>query len=75
MPKTRPPYPPEFRRQMVELVHAGRDPAELAREFEPTAQSISHWVAQERAVWPRQFHGLRFPAAMGRGFPKTAPPR
>jgi transposase len=46
MPKTRPPYSPEFRRQMVELVHAGRDPAELAREFEPTAQSISHWVAQ-----------------------------
>ena len=46
MPKTRPPYAAEFRRQMVELVHAGRDPAELAREFEPTAQSISHWVAQ-----------------------------
>ena len=46
MPKTRPPYAPEFRRQMVELVRAGRDPAELAREFEPTAQSISHWVAQ-----------------------------
>jgi transposase len=46
MPKTRPPYSPEFRRQMVDLVRAGRDPAELAREFEPTAQSISHWVAQ-----------------------------
>jgi transposase len=46
MPKTRLPYSPEFRRQMVELVRAGRDPAELAREFEPTAQSISHWVAQ-----------------------------
>ena len=46
MPKTRPPYAPEFRRQMVELVRAGRDPAELALEFEPTAQSISHWVAQ-----------------------------
>ena len=43
---TRPPYAPEFRRQIVELVRAGRDPAELAREFEPTAQSISHWVAQ-----------------------------
>jgi hypothetical protein len=28
----------EFRRQMVELVRAG--PAELAREFQPTAQSI-----------------------------------
>ena len=46
MPKTRPPYSPGFRRQMVELVRAGRDPAELAREFEPTAQSICHWVAQ-----------------------------
>jgi len=46
MPKTRPPYSPEFRRQMVELVRAGRDPADLAREFEPTAQSICHWVTQ-----------------------------
>jgi transposase len=46
MPKTRLPYSPEFRRQMVDLVRAGRDPADLAREFEPTAQSISHWVAQ-----------------------------
>jgi transposase len=39
MAKTRPPYPPEFRRQMVELVRAGRSPEELAQEFEPTAQS------------------------------------
>jgi hypothetical protein len=40
MAKTRLPYTPEFRRQMVELVHAGRTPEELAAEFEPTAQSI-----------------------------------
>jgi len=40
MPKFRVPYPPEFRRQMVELVRSGRTPEELAREFEPTAQSI-----------------------------------
>ena len=45
MPRTRPPYSPEFRRQMVDLVRAGRDPLALAREFEPTAQSICHWVA------------------------------
>ena len=32
MPKSRPPYPPEFRRQRVELVRAGRTPEELARE-------------------------------------------
>jgi transposase len=46
MPKTRPPYSPEFRRQMVDLVRAGRTPEDLSREFEPTAQSISTWVVQ-----------------------------
>jgi len=46
MPRSRRPYPPEFRQQMVELVRAGRTPEELSREFEPSAQSISSWVAQ-----------------------------
>ena len=46
MPRTRPPYPPAFRRQMVELIRAGRSPEELAREFEPTAQAIRNWVVQ-----------------------------
>ena len=46
MPKTRPPYPPEFRRQIVELARAGRDPADLAREFEPSAQAIRNWITQ-----------------------------
>ena len=44
MPKTRVPYSPEFRHQMVDLVRAGRDPDDLAREFEPTAQSIRNWI-------------------------------
>ena len=46
MPRTRPPYPAEFRRQMVELLRAGRDPTDLAREFEPSAQAIRNWVAE-----------------------------
>jgi transposase len=46
MPRTRRAYAPEFRRQMVELVRAGRSPEELAREFEPTSKSIRDWVAQ-----------------------------
>lgn len=46
MGKTRTPYPAEFRAHMVELVQAGRTPQELAREFEPTAQTIVNWVAQ-----------------------------
>ena len=46
MGKHHTPYPAEFRAQMVELVKAGRTPEELAREFEPTAQSIINWVVQ-----------------------------
>src|SRR5680860_241956 len=39
-------YAPEFRRQIVEPVRSGRNPQELAREFEPSAQAIRNWVAQ-----------------------------
>jgi transposase len=46
MTRTHAPYPPEFRRQMVELVRAGRTPDELAREFEPSAEAIRNWVKQ-----------------------------
>jgi transposase len=46
MPRFRSAYPPEFRRQLVELVRSGRTPEELSREFEPTAQSITNWVKQ-----------------------------
>lgn len=46
MPKTKPPYPAAFRQQMIELVHAGKTPAELSREFECSAQTILNWVAQ-----------------------------
>jgi transposase len=49
MPIPKPPYPAEFRQQMVELVQAGRTPAQLAREFNCSAQSISTWVAQAAA--------------------------
>jgi transposase len=31
---------------MVELVRAGRSPEELAREFEPSGQTIRNWVRQ-----------------------------
>ena len=46
MPKSHAPYPPEFRQQMIALVHAGRNPEELAEEFACSAQSIRNWVAQ-----------------------------
>lgn len=46
MPNSRPPYPPEFRQQIIELVRSGRTPEELSKEFEPTAQTIHNWVRQ-----------------------------
>ena len=46
MPKSRAPYAPEFRQQMIDLVRSGRNPESLSREFEPTAQTIHNWVRQ-----------------------------
>ena len=46
MPRSRPPYAPEYRRQMIELVRAGRTPEDLAREFEPSSQAIGNWFVQ-----------------------------
>ena len=40
MARKHPPFTPEFRRQMIELVRCGRSPESLAKEFEPTAQAI-----------------------------------
>jgi transposase len=57
MPIPKPPYPAEFRRQMVELVQSGRTPAQLAREFNCSAQSISTWVAQAAADSGRPVRG------------------
>jgi len=43
---------------MVELVRTGRDPKALAKEFEPTAQSIRNWVAQADRDEGRRNDGL-----------------
>lgn len=53
-----PMYPAEFRRRLVELVRAGRTPASLAEEFEPSAQTIRNWVAQADRDAGRRSDGL-----------------
>ncbi len=58
MPITRAAYPLEFRQQMIELMHAGRTPEELSREFEPSAQAIRNWVAQAERDAGRRLDGL-----------------
>jgi len=37
-------YPPEYRERLVELAREGRSPGSLAREFEPSEQTIRNWV-------------------------------
>jgi transposase len=55
MPKSRPPYPPEYRQKIIELVRKGRSAEELARQFEPSAQAIRNWVRQaDRDAGQRQ---------------------
>lgn len=46
MPRSRPPYPPEYRQRIVELARSGRRISELAREFEVTANTIRAWRKQ-----------------------------
>jgi len=58
MPRTRAPYPPEYRQRMVDLVRAGRSPEELAGEFEPTGQTIRNWVKQADLDEGRRLDGL-----------------
>ncbi len=51
-------YPLEFRHQLIALVQAGRSPESLAKEFEPTAQTIRNWVAQAERDGGRRTDGL-----------------
>jgi transposase len=58
MAKSRPPYSPEYRRRMIELVRSGKRPEELSRQFEPSAQSIWNWVRQAERDEGRRGDGL-----------------
>lgn len=44
MPASKPPYPAEFREQMVELARAGRGLKQLSREFGVSANAIRNWI-------------------------------
>ncbi len=46
MPRTRTPYPAEFREQIIALARSGRSVESLAREFEPCVATIHGWVKQ-----------------------------
>ena len=49
MPRSRVAYLAEFPQKLIELVASGRSPEELAKEFEPSAQTIRNWVKRAEA--------------------------
>jgi transposase len=58
MPRTRPPYPEQFRREAVELVRkSGRPTSEIAKDLGVTEQSLRNWVKQADVDGGRA-HGL-----------------
>ena len=58
MPRTRNPYPAEFREQIVALARTGRSVEELAREFEPCAATIHGWIKQADRDGGRRSDGV-----------------
>jgi transposase len=46
VPKTRPAYPEEFRREAIELLRAGRTPRELAESLGVSQQTLRNWRRQ-----------------------------
>ena len=58
MPRTRPPYSLEFRQQILELLRTGRIPIELAREFEPSGETIRQWIKQAKLDAGQRQDGL-----------------
>jgi len=49
MPKTRPPYPEEFRREAVGLVRQGRSIPDVAESLGVSQQTLRNWSKQEQA--------------------------
>ena len=59
MPRTRPPYPEEFRREAVELVRtSGRSIPQVARDLGCSDQALRGWVRQYEIDHDRR-DGLR----------------
>jgi transposase len=48
VPRTRPAYPPEFRREAIELLRAGRTPSELAESLGVSQQTLRDWRRQDQ---------------------------
>lgn len=58
MSRFKPPYPPEYRRKLVELARSGRTLSSLAKEFGVTDVTLRSWVRQADLDTGRRTDGL-----------------
>ena len=58
MPKSRPPYPPEFKAEAVAMVRSGRPFKEVAAALGMNEQSLRNWVKQADLDQGRRQDGL-----------------
>jgi len=48
VPGARPAYPPEFRREAIELLRQGRTPGELSKSLGVSPQTLRNWRRQDQ---------------------------
>ena len=58
VPKTRPPYPDEFRREALQMLRAGRTPRELAEALGVSEQTLRNWRRQDQTDRHERDDGL-----------------
>ena len=58
MPKTRPAYPEQFRREAIELLRAGRTPRELSESLGVCEQTLRNWRRQDQVDRHERDDGL-----------------
>jgi transposase len=58
VPKTRPPYPEEFRRDAVGLVRSGRSIRDVAESLGVSQQTLRNWVKQTQLDLHERDDGL-----------------
>jgi transposase len=58
VPKTRPPYPDDFRREALQMLRAGRSPRELAEALGVSEQTLRNWRRQDQRDHGERDDGL-----------------
>ena len=58
MPKSRPAYPGEFRREAVQMLRSGRTPREVAQSLGVSEQTLRNWRRQAQVDRGERDDGL-----------------